>query len=116
MVENISLIQKQKCQEYNSEVVAILEDEKVGIALETLHLQPIYGVRTSPVTGSSGWFFWGGEYSDAENFFQSIHSKHLEAIFPVVIDFLCLSPRHKFIIDNQGYEDVWFDETLVNNK
>ena len=51
--------------------------------------------------------FYCGEHSDYPNFYQSIHIDHLEDYLPNVIDYLCLEPGYSFVIDSNGYENVW---------
>jgi hypothetical protein len=60
------------------------------------------------VGGNVSWFFHGGEYSDAPDFYQPVHVGHLKEILPSVIRYMRLPTGEKFIIDDQGYEDVWF--------
>jgi hypothetical protein len=106
--------QKLVCHKYNSSVVLVSPQMKIGLALNTLKNIPIYGVRLLPENDTEGWYIWGGEYSDDPDFFQPVHISHIEEILPLVIPYLALAPGYKFIIDQDGYEDVWFDETLLN--
>lgn len=34
-------------------------------------------------------------------------------MLPEVLPYLELPPGYRFIIDGKGYEDVWFDESLL---
>ncbi|WP_441007151.1 immunity protein Imm33 domain-containing protein, partial [Neisseria meningitidis] len=34
---------------------------------------------------------------------------------PEIIPFLTLPPGYRFLIGENGYEDVWFDELLLND-
>ena len=103
--------QRSICAKYNSEFVMALPGSKTGLAMETLHLSPIYGVREHPNEIVSGWFIWAGPYSKDPDFYQPCHTIHLQELLPIVIPYLGLAPGYKFIIDTAGYEDVWF-ETL----
>ncbi|MDC7998955.1 hypothetical protein [Gilvibacter sediminis] len=87
---------------------------KLGIALETLGKEPINGLRHMPENQTNGWYIWcGTEFSEAEDFFKPLHVEHLKEVLPSVLKFLDLAPGHRFLIDNNGYEDVWFDENLI---
>ncbi|WP_443096537.1 immunity protein Imm33 domain-containing protein [Rhizobium dioscoreae] len=67
-----------------------------------------YGVRQAmPKGGTVSWFFYCGEYSDAEDFYQPVHTAHLSELLPGVVKYLRLPVGTRFIIDDQGYEDVW---------
>ncbi|WP_443093380.1 immunity protein Imm33 domain-containing protein, partial [Halomonas cupida] len=50
-----------------------------------------------------------GECSDAADFFKPLHIEHIKDFFPHVEKYLALSPNHKFIVDRNGYEDVWVE-------
>ena len=80
----------------------------VAIAMSTLGRMPIYGVRQAlPEGGNISWFFYCGEYSDATDFYQPVHTAHLRELLPAVVKYLHLPVGTRFIIDDQGYEDVW---------
>ena len=70
---------------------------------------PIYGVRRVRAGGTCGWCFWGGDRSDADDFFSPVHVDHIDDIIPSVLPYLALAPGFKFIIDKNGYEDVWYE-------
>ncbi len=75
---------------------------------------PIHGLR-HPVEGdTNGWYIWCGEYSEADDFFQPLHVEHLEECLPEVLKLLPLPPGYRFVIDKDGYEDIWFDESLLD--
>jgi hypothetical protein len=86
---------------------------KVGIALETLAQRPINGLRHPLESDSNGWYIWCGEYSEAPDFFKPLHVEHLEEHLPQVQKFLSLPPGYRFLIDDEGNEDVWFDDSLL---
>jgi hypothetical protein len=87
--------------------------EKLGIALQTLNLLPLNGLRISPENGTCGWYIWGGEeQSEAADFFQPLHVHHLEERCPDGIPYLGLPPGFRFLIA-PDYEDVWQDEALL---
>lgn len=82
--------------------------------MATLRLQPINGLRVLALSGSSGWFIFGGdEASEDEGFYSSLRVGHLKKHCPIAIPYLCLPAGWRFRIDADGYEDVWFDEQLL---
>lgn len=105
--------QEEICKKYKSCISHPNINGKIGIALESLGTMPTTGVRKIQENGTEGWYIWGGEYSAAPDFFKPVHLSHIEVIAPEVIRYLSLSPGFKFIIDNAGYEDVWYDEELL---
>jgi hypothetical protein len=86
----------------------------VGMALSTLGKQPINGLRHNAAGTSNGWYIWcGAEFSDAPDFFSPFHVEHVAEYVPQVVEYLDLPPGYRFLIDSSNYEDVWFDETLL---
>ncbi|MFL1565401.1 hypothetical protein ACI77J_30115 [Pseudomonas sp. O64] len=87
---------------------------KIGIALGTLGLQPINGLRVNPENGTNGWYLWCGmEWSEADDFFSSLHVGHITDYLPEVVEYLDLPPGYRFYIDGNNFEDVWLDPELV---
>lgn len=75
---------------------------------------PINGLRHNPENGTCGWYIWaGGEIPDQDDFFKPMHSKHLKDKLSIVIKYLSLEPGFRFQIDTNGYEDIWFDKSLL---
>lgn len=111
-------IEKQKllCRKYGSEFLESPFNKIIGIALDSLNKfeMPVNGLR-HPIENeqSANWYIWAGEYSDEPNFFQPVHISHLLEICPKAINYLGLEPGWRFLFNNQ-YEDVWFDENLLN--
>jgi hypothetical protein len=90
-------------------------DEKLGIALSTVGKLPINGLRIR-LDGTSGWFIWAsGEPSTDPNFYRPLHVEHIADYLPSVVPYLSLPPGYRFQIAD-GYEDVWFDSTLLSQK
>ena len=85
------------------------------IGLGPLNGFPIHGLRHARAGQSSGWFIWAGREVDRsdEEFFKAAHIAHLPDQLPEVLPFLALPPGWRFLLA-PGYEDVWFDETLLN--
>jgi len=107
---DIKKTQLAKCLEHRSEFQAVLDNQKLGIALQTLGMTPIYGVREPIEAGTCGWYVWCGPYAPDADFFQPLHVSHLAHRLPIILPYLGLAVGHKFIIDESGYEDVWFEE------
>ncbi|WP_455685330.1 immunity protein Imm33 domain-containing protein [Variovorax paradoxus] len=38
-----------------------------------------------------------------------MHVEHISEILPIAQKYLALAPGFKFIIDENGYEDVWYE-------
>jgi hypothetical protein len=79
-------------------------------------ISPINGLRHPKQGAIDGWYLWsGGEIPQTEDyFFKSIHVGHLIDQRTIVLKFLGLPPGWRFQIDDTGYEDVWFDISVLN--
>lgn len=96
------------CNRYNSSVVPYRNDERVAVALSSIAKNPIVGMRNIPQPGEDvTWFFHCGEQSQTPGFYSPLHIDHLKDYIPEVLDYLCLEPGYGFIIDREGYEDIW---------
>lgn len=101
--------QHQVCARYC--LPAQAPEAMVAVALGSLEQSPIYGTRIDlPEGGTISWFIHCGEHSDAADFYQPLHTAHLQELLPQVLGYLALPSGAKFIIDREGYEDVWLDE------
>lgn len=88
---------------------------KLGIALDTIGKQPINGLRHNPENETNGWYIWcGTELSKDPEFFSPLHVEHIAEYLPEVEEYLTLPPGYRFLIDGNDYEDVWFEEELLN--
>ncbi|MGY3301804.1 hypothetical protein ACVK1X_001082 [Pseudomonas sp. PvR086] len=97
------------CEKYG--VSALASEEMVALAIGSLGKTPIYGTRIQlPENGNVSWFIHCGEHSAAPDFYQPLHVHHLHEMLPQVLKYLCLPTGAKFIIDTEGYEDVWMAE------
>ncbi len=87
--------------------------DKAGVALQTLNSLPLNALRHQPVSGTSGWYIWGGEgLSDDPGFFVPLHREHLDQHCPALIPYLGLGPGWRVLLaPNQ--EQVWFDPKLI---
>ncbi|MNR35106.1 hypothetical protein D3C85_1529280 [compost metagenome] len=96
------------CKKYGSRVIPYSLEDMVAVALETIDKSPIVGMRYILDAGDNvSWFFYCGENSDDDDFYRTMHVGHLGEFVPEVIDYLCLEPGYRFVIDREGYEDVW---------
>lgn len=107
-------IEKQKniCEKYGSNWKPINKKLNIGVS-ENLDLKILNGLRNRTKKGEVCWFIWSGEYSEDDNFFQPICAEHLMQKKPKLIDYLGLDEGFRFLITEDGYEDVWFDEKLL---
>jgi hypothetical protein len=95
----------------------VLRHDRLGIALDTLDLAPINGLRIPALSGSSGWFIYGGDNSSADpHFYQPLCVTHLRKYCQIAIPYLFLPAGWRFQIDADGYEDVWYDEQLMTDE
>ena len=102
--------QKEICETYSSKWAPINNKMFVGVS-DNLNADPIHGLR-HPSDGGTGWFIWTGEYSQEDDFFKPMCAEHLLQIRPKIIKYLALDVGFRFLADNNGYEDIWHDETL----
>ena len=90
-------------------------DEMMGLALETLRLTPLNGLRYPPAGGASGWYVWGGEdFSQSADFFSPIQVRDLSDYVPNIQSFLSLPPGFRFLIDEHGHPKAWLDGSLLD--
>ena len=72
------------------------------------------GLRHPPQDETSGWYIWcGQELSDAADFFDPLHTRHLYEEYPDLVKLLGLPPGYRFILASD-YLDVWYDASLLN--
>lgn len=102
--------QKFICAKYNSARVSASPSSMTGLAIETLSQQPIYGVRVKPQGNESGWYIWGGDLGSCDDFFEPVHHEHVKDICPFLEKYLALDYGFKFIVDKNGFEDVWKED------
>ena len=116
MMTNADSIQEQMqmCQKYNADYVPSELHHKIGIAWNVKEkLEPIHGMRIQPVGDTTGWYIWADEYSEADDFFVPLHVIHIDDWEPKIKKYLGLAPGWRFVIA-EDYEDVWFDDQLLN--
>jgi hypothetical protein len=117
LTNNSSTTQLELCLRVGAEYSPVSASSKLGIALNLRQgIVPINGLRHNPVGTTNGWYIWGGEkFSDAPDFFHPLHVSHLHEWCPQVEKYLALGPGWRFLIAD-GYEDIWFDPSLVENE
>ena len=77
--------------------------------------RPINGLRHPRQGSIDGWYLWSGDEipQHDDNFFKPLHIGHLIKDRPIVLKYLGLPAGWRFQIDDKGYEDIWFDESLL---
>ena len=105
--------QKEICSMHNSTWKPINKKLNIGASADLVK-DPINGLRQPSEKGTTGWYIWTGEYSEADDFFQPICVEHLLQKRPDIIKYLGLDIGFRFLVDKNGYEDIWFDEKLKN--
>lgn len=107
--------QIQICERFGALFVPAGPGLKLGVAENVRSgIWPLNGLRHQPNNGTSGWYIWAGvEFSDREDFFQSLHVEHIKEWCPMAAPYLGLGPGWRFLVTNDR-EDVWFDPTLLS--
>lgn len=107
--------QKELCARYGAEFMEAQEDSKLGISLNVRNgVLPINGLRHRPTQDTTGWYIWAGEDLPTDSdFFHPLHVSHIDDWCPSVRKYLGLCPGWRFFIASD-YEDVWFDESLLD--
>lgn len=112
-VEQKKVTEKAKTDWFPSNALAM-----VGVSKEIEQkIFPIHGLRHQPEGSGTGWFIWAGPNEipqDNPAFFSPIHAEHIYKEYPQIAKYLGLPPGWRFLIDDKGYEEVWFDEKLLN--
>jgi hypothetical protein len=109
--------QKAVCDKFKSGFESV--DINAMVAFNELLLSntlPINGLRHPKTDNLSGWYLWSGNEipQDDNSFFKPHHVQHLIELRPVVLKYLGLPAGWRFQIDDNGYEDVWFEASLLN--
>jgi hypothetical protein len=113
--QTLEELQREICQRFGATYCASPDTSKVGISLNVREgVTPIHGLRHPPEGDTTGWYIWAGEeLSERPDFFKPLHVAHLDAWCPQIKKYLGLPPGWRFLIAGD-YEDVWFDENLLN--
>ncbi len=115
-IKNITAQQKAVCEKYKVEWLDSPLDQKIGVAKNLMdRIMPINALRHPPQNGTAGWYIWAGDtYTSDVDFWDAMHVSHLIELYPDLLKYLGLPAGYRFQIDDKGYEDVWFDEKLLN--
>ncbi|WP_233903299.1 immunity protein Imm33 domain-containing protein [Stieleria maiorica] len=101
------------CEKNETHPQLLMRHDRLGIALHTLGLTPINGLRVPALSGTSGWYIYGGDDpSDDPTFYQPLCVTHLGKHCEIAIPYMCLPAGWRFQIDADGHEDVWYDDSL----
>jgi hypothetical protein len=108
-------LQKSVCRNFGAEFLMCDESLQVGISGDFDRRRiPINGLRHPAEGNMTGWYIWSTEnFSQADDFFVPLGASHLHDVCPEILKYLGLAPGWRFLIA-PGYEDVWFDENLLN--
>ena len=104
--------QQRVCAKFSAEFCPCDFEERAGVAMATLGREPVHGIRETNDDGSKSWYIWGGEYSSGDDFFQPICAGHLRELLATAMPYLALPSGYRFMIDHQGFEDVWRDPEI----
>lgn len=105
---NIKQAQLDICAKYHSDFEQLKPDEIVAVAIDTIGKMPITGIREILEDGQNvSWYIHCGEHSKEDDFYKPVHWVHLVEMLPEVLPYLGLPQGYRFIIDDEGYEDVW---------
>lgn len=118
-MQTLSPLQSQIaiCEKFGVSPQTFMRHERIGLAIATMSFFPINGLRIPALSGSTGWYIFGGvEQSDDPDFYSPLCITHLKTYCEIAIPYLCLPSGWRFQIDADGYEDVWYDESLVCNR
>lgn len=108
----LTVEQEAVCRRFGAEPDVPASSDKLGVALLS-ETYPLNGLRHPAEHGTCGWYLWRGEeMSDADDFFQPLHVAHVSERYPEAMPYLALPPGWRFIVA-PGYEDVWFDPSLL---
>ena len=109
------LDQKEICTRYGVPPSLVTSEMKLGISRDfDSSMAPINGLRHPPEGDACGWYIWSGTvFSDAPDFFVPICASRLTEMCPELLKLLGLPPGWRFLLA-PGYEDVWYDEALLN--
>jgi hypothetical protein len=108
--------QLEKCKATDTFYTVVEAEHKIGLSDNVLtNAEPINGLRHPASGDMTGWYLWAGEdFSEAEDFFKPYCVRHLLEMKPEVLKYLGLPPGYRFLLDRRGYEDVWYDENLLD--
>jgi len=103
------------CTRYGVMLCETALADTAGVSLNVSSIKmPINGLRHPISDGTSGWYIYAGAAFEQEpDFFKPLHVQHLFEWRPTVLKYLGLPPGWRFLVGENGYEDVWFDSALL---
>jgi hypothetical protein len=110
---SMEMEQRRVCERHAANYTPAPADRNSGVAIGTETIRPIHGLRHPVTADTTGWYVWGGEYSNAPDFFKPLHTGHLAETLPEILPLLGLPPGYRFLVTD-SHQDVWFDATLLN--
>jgi hypothetical protein len=112
-MEEINDMQRQFCDSKGIPFDGFRGSLKTGVALSTLGQVPWNGLRHPARGETSGWYIWCGEaFSEAPDFFASLHTSHIYEKYPELTKVMGMAPGYRFLLAH-GYLDVWYDPSLL---
>src|SRR5215813_6785700 len=93
-------LQKEKCSKFNADYEPVDLDLMLGISKNFFsRMLPLNGLRHPQQVQSCGWFLWAGEqFSDAPDFFEVWHVRHLVERHSHIAPYLGLAPGWRFLV------------------
>ena len=109
---------KQLCSRYSLGFVEPNWDLIVGVSDNIMSgAMPVHGLRHRQVKGTLGWYIYAGDtFPQEENAFAPVCAVHLAQKNSHWVKYLALPEGWRFITDQVGYEDVWYDSGLLEAK
>jgi hypothetical protein len=107
--------QRRLCSRYGAAFFALEPYSNLGASPNIEgNLKPLNGIRHPPQSGTNGWYLWSGlDFPVEDDAFLPLHTSHIIGWNSLALRYLGLPPGWRFLTDGK-YEDVWFDETLLN--
>lgn len=114
-VDEYSQGQSELCSRYGAPFLPVELYSKLGAAPNIKgDLKPLNGLRHPPQSGTNGWYLWcGPDFPVGNDAFLPLHTRHVKGWNSLALKYLGLPPGWRFLTDGK-YEDVWFDETLLD--
>lgn len=80
--------------------------------------QPINGLRQPNQKTIDGWYLWSGGDVPANEiqFFKPVTILQILEQRPLVLKYLGLPEGWRFQVDDLGYEDIWFEASVLEAK
>jgi len=107
-----SVSQQDTCEKFGSIFDPPAEDAIVGVAVASLGQLPLNAMRSQPHGAACGWYVWGGDFSDAPDFFEPLHVQHLAHYAPALVPYLALTTGWRVQLASD-HVDVWYDDKLL---